>query len=160
MQLAVIMLAAVLSLTSPAHGPIDSKADAVRPTPSGIAASTYTGRWYDPAADPFRRCVIAREAPGGNYAAANPRSSARGAYQFLDRAWRHGLAHDVAKAITATRSAFRAVRAALRAVPINRWSRLAQDAAFWVAYRHGAGWRHWYHPGSRCNGLATVPPLL
>lgn len=38
-------------------------------------------------AHPFLSCVRAHES-GGNYAAQNPRSTASGAYQFLDSTWR------------------------------------------------------------------------
>ena len=39
-------------------------------------------------AHPFLSCVRAHES-GGNYAAQNPRSTASGAYQFLDSTWRN-----------------------------------------------------------------------
>ncbi len=39
-------------------------------------------------AHPFLSCVRAHES-GGNYTAQNPRSSASGAYQFLDSTWRN-----------------------------------------------------------------------
>ena len=51
---------------------------------SGYMPSLYTGKWHSPQHEPFRRCIMDRES-NFNYLAANRTSSARGAYQFLDR---------------------------------------------------------------------------
>lgn len=117
----------------------------------GIEPSIYKGKHYNPQRwEPFRRCVIHRESRG-NYRAANVSSSARGAYQFLDRSWRDslvwmllpehrplGLADDVK---------------ALRDKPIHHWNRYWQDAAFWTVINAAPdSWRHWQ--GGSCDRLA------
>ena len=50
----------------------------------------------------------------------------------------------------------RAIRVALQRLPIQRWSRTMQDVAFFAAYRHGAGARHWYLKNSPCNALGGM----
>ena len=50
-----------------------------------VSASQIPSRWQR-----FARCVSERESHG-NYRAKNPRSTAMGRWQFLDKAWRTGL---------------------------------------------------------------------
>jgi hypothetical protein len=40
----------------------------------------------------------------------------------------------------------------LREKPIKEWNRYFQDRAFWTAWRHGAGAKHWTEtiPNGRC----------
>ena len=145
-----------LALAAPAD-PVtpDREAAATRPSRSapairdaasmhGIRPSTYTGHYYTTSGERFRLCVIRRES-NGNYDAANPSSSARGAYQFLG-AWQWSLPYMVADALrregVAGRDA-RRIRVALQRIPINHWSREIQDIAFFAAYRFGAGRHHW-----------------
>lgn len=120
---------------------------------NGIHDSLYTGRWYSPEHDDFRRCIMHRESRG-NYRAANTSSSARGAYQFLDSQWRDGLVWMMIK--EEKRTDGHRVREIRRLFdkPIHRWSRYYQDRAFWTAFRHGDGAHHWHYPGSPCNRLA------
>jgi len=116
----------------------------------GIDESLYQGKHYNPARwETFRRCVIHRESRG-NYRAANKSSSARGAYQFLDRSWRQSLVwmllpeHRKQGLANEVRS--------LRDKPIHEWNRYWQDAAFWtVINAHPSNWRHWR--GGSCDRL-------
>lgn len=119
----------------------------------GIERSLYVGKWYSPAHDGFRRCIMKRESRG-NYRAANSRSSARGAYQFLDSQWRDGLVWMMLKEEKQTGGDRRREIRRLFDRPIHTWNRYYQDRAFWTAFRKGEGWRHWHYPGSPCNRLA------
>jgi hypothetical protein len=127
-------LAAALLLGTPAQDTTD-----VRP-------STYTGEHYKPRWEPWRRCVVWRESRD-NPRAANPRSSARGLYQFLDRAWRHSLTWMILPEHRDQRETV----LQLRAKPIHKWPRYWQDAAFWAALDGGKGARHWALQGSHCQ---------
>lgn len=113
-------------------------------------AATLPAAWR-----PFARCVVARES-GGNPKARNPHSSAQGKFQFLDRSWRHGLAHMVAQRLHANGMGWaeaRAVRDWLRARSIAAWPEPFQDIGFAAVVAAG-GWRHWGLAGSACNGMA------
>ena len=108
----------------------------------GYAPSLYTGKWYHPRWENTRKCIMRRESRY-NYRAANSRSSARGAYQFLDSQWRRSLTYmlmpehaDMKKEILS-----------LRKKPIHKWNRYWQDAAFYTVWRHGKGKHHWYLGG-------------
>lgn len=104
----------------------------------------------------FGRCVAMRESHG-NPRARNPRSSAQGRYQFLDRSWRHGLAHMVTERLRdhgMPRAEARALRAWLRAHEIAAWPARLQDVGFAAVVTAG-GWRHWTG-GHGCNALAVT----
>ena len=120
---------------------------------SGYMPSLYLGKWHSPQHEPFRRCIMDRES-NFNYLAANRSSSARGAYQFLDRSWRVPLTHMMLREDKKTGGQLRDEILALRDISIQKWDRYWQDRAFWTAFRHGEGAHHWHYPGSRCNGLA------
>jgi len=128
-MLTSIILTAVLA-TSPAH--------------IGYETSAYKGKWYVAGHESVRKCIMWRESRF-NYRAANKKSSARGAYQFLDRSWRKGLVWMMldeggkAKEIKS-----------LRGKPIHHWSRYYQDRAFWTAWRKGKGKHHWSLQGNQC----------
>jgi hypothetical protein len=100
-------------------------------------------------------CVARRESHH-NPRARNPRSSAQGRYQFLDRLWRESLAGQVAARLRdhgMPRAVAADVRQYLSRREIARWPALYQDAGFIeVTLRGGA--RHWYLPGSACNKFA------
>lgn len=119
----------------------------------GIEPSLYRGEWHNPRYERFRLCVLRQESHG-NYHAANPSSSARGAYQFLDRSWRQGLVWMMLAESRKTGDGLAPHMRKLRDKPINQWSRYWQDRAFWTAFRHGEGAKHWYLAGGSCNGLA------
>lgn len=119
----------------------------------GYEPSLYTGKWHSPRHEEFRRCIMKRES-NYNYLAANPISSARGAYQFLDNAWRVSLTHMMLREDKQTGGHLRQEILDLRDVSIQKWNRYWQDRAFWTAFRHGDGAHHWHISGSPCNGLA------
>lgn len=118
---------------------------------SGWQPSLYRGQWFTAKAAPVRRCIIARESHA-NYRAANKTSSARGAYQFLDRSWRQGLVWMFLKESRSTHDGLEAEELALRTQPISKWSRYWQDRAFYTAWRFGKGSAHWKAtvPGTGC----------
>ena len=130
---------------APHHVALSAKALDMR----GIEPSLYRGKWYDPSAEGRRTCIIIRESHG-NYRAANKESSARGAYQFLDRSWRRGLVAMMLKEEIKTGGPLVAQIKALRHIPINRWNRYFQDRAFWTAWRFGDGAHHWKYPPKPC----------
>ena len=111
----------------------------------GYAASLYTGKWYVKDHENIRKCIMYRESRY-NYNAANRTSSARGAYQFLDRSWRTSLTHMLMPEHKDRKNEVKA----LRNKPIHEWSRYWQDAAFWVAWRKGEGRKHWVLQGNQC----------
>lgn len=108
---------------------------------------------------PFAACVSQRES-SGDYRARNRSSSASGRWQFLDTSWRvrGGIEWIVIRQMKkagASWTARKRVYQLLTRTPIHRWPAWAQDAAFiGVITERPTGWRHWYAPGSRCNGLA------
>lgn len=117
----------------------------------GIDVSLYRGEHYNPERwEDFRLCVIQRESRG-DYRAANRSSSARGAYQFLDRSWRESL---VWMLLPEHRDLGLAEEVkALRDKPIHHWNRYWQDAAFWtVINAKPDSWLHWR--GGSCDRLA------
>ena len=117
----------------------------------GIQESLYQGKHYNPRRwETFRRCVIHRESRG-NYRAANKTSSARGAYQFLDRSWRKALVWMLLP--EHRKQGMTEQVKALRDKPIHEWNRYWQDAAFWtVIMAKPDNWRHWR--GGSCDRLA------
>lgn len=149
--LAALATSALLAPTATADGLTPTERLAQSTT--GIHQSLYTGKWYSPRHDDFRRCILHRESRG-DYRAANSRSSARGAYQFLDRQWRDGLVWMMIKEEKRTDGhRLREIRS-LFDKPIHHWNRYYQDRAFWTAFRKGDGAHHWHYPGSPCNRLA------
>jgi muramidase (phage lysozyme) len=94
--------------------------------PRDIPDSLYTGKWYNSAAESYRKCVVARES-GGNYRANGRYGS--GAYQFIQSTWDHYA--DLAG--------------------LSRWvgvrpykaPKKVQDHVFWRTYWNGKGRHHW-----------------
>ena len=115
----------------------------------GYQPSLYRGKWYSARWEQTRECIMYRESRH-NYRAANKRSSARGAYQFLDRQWRDGLVWMMLDESKETKDGLRKQIRQLRSKPIHAWSRYFQDRAFFTAWRNGAGKKHWALQGSRC----------
>jgi len=110
----------------------------------GYAESSYQGEWYSHQWEDERKCIMYHESRY-NYKAANKTSSARGAYQFLDRSWRDGLVWmmlDEGGDVKEIKS--------LRDIPINKWNRYYQDRAFFTAWQHGDGKKHWSLQAHRC----------
>jgi hypothetical protein len=123
-----------------------------------MSAPTAQAGQIPTAWQPFARCVAQRES-NGRLNARNPRSSAQGRWQFLDQAWRvdGGIEWIVSRQLRKVGMAWKDRAGWVRrldATPIYRWPSWAQDAAFvGVVTERSTGWRHWHHPGSRCNAL-------
>lgn len=115
----------------------------------GFKPSLYRGKWYTPKSERMRKCIMDRES-SFSYHAANPISSARGAYQFLDNNWRGGLVHMFIAESKKTKDGLVDEAKKLRGKPIHKWSRYWQDRAFFTAWRYGDGKHHWYHGSIRC----------
>ena len=137
-----VLLAATL-LVAPADG-LTAQEQLAQST-QGYAQSLYQGKWYHKKWEDERKCIMKRESHY-NYKAANKSSSARGAYQFLDSQWRESLTHMLMPEHKNRRDEV----LELREKPIHKWSRYWQDAAFFVAWRHGEGRHHWHYSGGNC----------
>jgi hypothetical protein len=129
------------------------------PSMTGIAPSTYRGKYYTPVIEKFRLCVINRESHA-HYFSRNS-SGHEGAYQFHGKEWRRGLAYMMLPELTTDygNSTARNITTTLRDTPIYRWSRDMQDRAFFtVASWRGtySGTHHWFLAGSRCNHLGGI----
>jgi hypothetical protein len=118
---------------------------------SPMAKSLYRGKYWTPTLSDCREAIMRRES-SFNYRAANPTSSARGAYQFLDRSWRESLVHMMRKE---TRQDFPNRLARLEQLndtSIHRWPRWFQDHAFYrVANGTPNGLKHWHPLPSACR---------
>lgn len=105
--------------------------------------------------EPFRACVKHRESRG-KYDAQNPRSSAQGAYQFLDSQWRDSLAHMVKAEIKEHGQPRPGLLAHLKGTPIKDWEPIYQDVAFATVLNARGPWsgaKHWHLTGSKCSRL-------
>ena len=143
-MIAAAVLAGVIALSPGTAHPADMQA---AHDMRGFEPSLYQGKWYNKKWERNRKCIMKRESRY-HYRAANKRSSARGAYQFLDSQWRVSLTHML---MPEHKDRKKEVKA-LRKKPIHKWNRYWQDAAFYVAWQNGKGAKHWYYPGSNCIG--------
>lgn len=121
---------------------------------SGYEPSMYHGIFYRPKQEKFRKCVMSRES-NFHYRSANKASSARGAYQFLDRAWRDGLVHMMIKESKKTKDGLLPNLNRMFHKPIHQWSRYFQDRAWFTAMNYNGNWsgkKHWNAtvPGTSC----------
>lgn len=116
----------------------------------GFEPSLYRGEWYDKKWEGIRKCIMFRESRF-YYRAANKSSSARGAYQFLDSQWRDGLVWMMLKESSKTKDGLYKDIKKLFNSPIHSWSRYYQDRAFFTAWRHGEGAKHWSGQGYICK---------
>ena len=94
----------------------------------GVRKSAYIGRYYDRRYERTRRCIVRKES-GGNYRIKSRGGTYKGAYQFNSYLARH--------------TALKMGRRDLARKPMNKWSRLQQDKAFWIVWNHGRGARNW-----------------
>lgn len=133
-----LALAAILTATPPHQS-----------APQPALPARYTGIWHNPDDEDRRSCIVHRESRG-DYRARNPRSSAQGAYQFLDRQWRDGLVWMMLDESKQTRDGLSDEIRELRDIPIAKWPPYFQDRAFWTAWRHGDGAHHWKYPPKPC----------
>jgi hypothetical protein len=112
----------------------------------GVESSLYRGKYYRPAIESKRKCIVDRESEG-HYDVVNPSGAYRGAYQVsasLARGatWMMLKEH---KQLMGAKSAKQTL-SKLRAKPMNTWPRYWQDAAFHTVanWEHtGSGIAHW-----------------
>lgn len=112
----------------------------------GVESSLYRGKFYRPAIESKRKCIVDRESEG-HYDVVNPSGAYRGAYQVsasLARGatWMMLKEH---KQLMGSKAAKQTL-AKLRANPMNTWPRYWQDAAFHTVanWEHtGSGIAHW-----------------
>jgi len=112
----------------------------------GLAPSMYQGRYFTPAGEARRLCIVERES-NGRYDAVSPGGVYRGAYQMSAElgegaTWMMLPEH---KQLLGS-SAAKAILSELRTTPVHRWPRYWQDAAFstvhnWEGWESGAS--HW-----------------
>ena len=112
----------------------------------GVEPSLYRGTYYRASVEKKRRCIVKRESEG-HYDVVS-RSGYHGAYQ-VSRALARGVTWMMLKehkALLGEQQA-EAVLAKLRSMPMSKWPRYWQDAAFHTIYNWeytGSGKRHWY----------------
>lgn len=112
----------------------------------GVEPSLYRGRYYRASVEKKRQCIVKRESEG-HYDVVS-RSGYHGAYQ-VSRALARGVTWMMLKehkALLGEQQA-EAVLAKLRSIPMSKWPRYWQDAAFHTIYNWeytGSGKRHWY----------------
>ena len=119
---------------APAPAPAPAQAAPSQPRTSaptrdyGIAASTYTGAYYNAGYENTRKCIVRKES-GGNYGIVSSNGLYHGAYQFSRS--------------TGDATARMMGRGDLVGTPVSSWSRYDQDTAFWTLWNNGAGRGHW-----------------
>lgn len=139
---------------SPVHSEFRSATSKNAKNWKGYQRSMYSGKYYHKDQEHFRECVMYRESRY-NYRAANKTSSARGAYQFLDRSWREGLIYMMIKESKKNNDGLIPRMKKLRTKPIQKWNRYYQDRAFFTAMNINGKWsgkHHWRFtvPGTGC----------
>ena len=114
----------------------------------GYLPSLYQGKWYRPAKEDVRRCIMDRESNfsyravgAGTYFGAHQMNAglARGATYTMEK--------EVAKEMGAEGVA---IVKALRKTTPNNWNRYWQDRAFWTIWNDGNGAGHWRGGGLNC----------
>ncbi len=108
----------------------------------GFEPSLYTGKWFNPEDENVRECISFRESRH-NYRGTNSKSSAQGNYQFIDASWRDSLTYMMIHESRENGDGLISEIRELRNKPISEWNRYYQDRAFWTAWQHGAGAKHW-----------------
>lgn len=112
----------------------------------GVEPSLYRGKYYRPAIEQRRLCIVRRESEG-HYDVVNPSGAYRGAYQVSATLARGAtwMMLDEHVQLMGESNAKR-VLAQLRKTPFNKWPRYWQDAMFSTVAnweRTGSGIRHW-----------------
>jgi hypothetical protein len=114
----------------------------------GWMPSLYQGKWFMPAKEDIRRCIMDRES-NFNYRAVGA-GTYFGAYQMnrsLAVAATYTMQKEVAKELGAEGVA---IVKALRGKNPNSWNRYWQDRAFWTIWANGNGKHHWSGGGLNC----------
>lgn len=156
MIVAFALLIAVLA-ASPAHAatpPVPPSVVATRDDPdqTGVRASAYTGWYYRPADEGYRRCVAFREGRGF-YGGTGRNGFYQSTYQMTNAlvrgaAW---MMTDELKSMWPDR--WRLIRNTLLDTPGHLWHRFWMDMAWWTVVNWDgprSGVRHWHLAGSRC----------
>ena len=117
---------------------------------SPMAKSKYRGKHWTPALSDCREAIMRRES-NFNYRAANSTSSARGAYQFLDRSWRESLVHMMRPEVKRDYPLRRGTLESLTEKPIHKWPAFYQDMAFYTVVVKHDGIKHWAPVPSACR---------
>lgn len=123
----------------------------------GFETSLYQGKWFMPAREDVRMCIMDRESHF-NYRAGDGRY--RGAYQ-MSRALGRGALWMMKPEVKVEMGARGLAKIAeLMHTPINQWNRYWQDRAFWTIWRKGKGKSHWRGGAVKCFGKHSVtsPP--
>lgn len=110
---------------------------------TGYRRSAYTGRFFDPAYEQFRLCVVQREA-GGQYDVVSWGGPWRGAYQF-STGWKYEIVKriDAEMANKYGEEQWNRAKRRLLDTNIDQWNRFFQDAGFWAIFDGGNGARNW-----------------
>ena len=114
----------------------------------GYLPSLYQGKWYRPAKEDVRRCIMDRES-NFSYRAVGA-GTYFGAYQMnagLARGATYTMEKEVAKEMGDEGVA---IVKALRKTTPNNWNRYWQDRAFWTIWNDGNGAGHWRGGGLNC----------
>ena len=125
---------------------------------TGPQPSAYTGKFYRPADEGYRKCVAYREGrhqywttgSNGRYVGTYQftRALARGAVWMMTKEWREMYGPKTA----------RAMRDQLHSTDPTKWSRQVWDQAFWTVLNWQgphSGRHHWAAQRSRCHaGMA------
>jgi hypothetical protein len=119
----------------------------------GYELSLYQGKWYMPAREDVRKCIMDRES-NFNYWADGGRW--KGAYQMSRSLGRGALwmMKPEVKAEMGQRGLDKI--AELMTTPINHWNRYWQDRAFWTIWHKGSGKSHWRGGSVKCFGKNSV----
>lgn len=120
--------AGIVAATTPTSVSAGERNTKVSRSLTGVRPSAYVGRYYRSRHESVRRCIVRRES-GGNYRVVSSSGRYRGAYQF--------------NAALARSTARKMGRPGLVGKPMNRWSRFAQDKAFWIVWNRGRGAGNW-----------------
>lgn len=113
----------------------------------GVEPSLYQGKFFDPAAESVRQCIVKRESEGQYDVRGGGGNNYFGAYQMSD-ALADGATHMMLKEHKDVLGVDEAkeLMAELRTTPVNEWPRYWQDAAFSTVYNWegpGSGAAHW-----------------
>lgn len=98
-----------------------------------VHKNTYFGPGYDPKYEVTRQCLVVRES--NDHRTAINSGGYSGYYQF-GLTWTRTIQHWTKEY-----------------VPINQMSTKAQDKAWWLAWNHGAGQKHWSGGRWACPGV-------
>lgn len=113
----------------------------------GIKRSLYRGEYFTPKTEPLRACIVKRESEGRYDVRGGGGNRYFGAYQMNDdladgATW---MMLDEHKDILGAQQA-RSLMEELREMPVTKWPRYWQDAAFYTIFNWegpGSGAAHW-----------------